>query len=194
MIIFLLQTLLLQCLLIVYPIRSIADASVDSASSLARNNDEVYRFKYNHDSACSYMAAWLVDINLFRRVSFFPDICRAEAATFEVYKTAKQRYIFNDSSYFYVHHMSMFEHLNHERHGFKVASDRTKVLSESAFQGECIENLKHSRNFSKKLNYLTVIPFYGGRPPNVTDNLKVMSQGQGNSLVSWSFWFYCIIR
>ena len=38
---------------------------------------------------------------------------------------------------YYVHHMSMFEHLLHKRDGFDVARNQSLVLSEAAFQGEC---------------------------------------------------------
>lgn len=43
-----------------------------------------YNLKYSNDAGCSYTASWLAHINLYRRISFFVDICRAEAASFEM--------------------------------------------------------------------------------------------------------------
>ena len=43
-----------------------------------------YNLKYNNDPGCSYTASWLAHINLYRKISFFVDICRAEAASFEM--------------------------------------------------------------------------------------------------------------
>ena len=44
-----------------------------------------YHLKYNNDGGCSYTASWLAHINLYRRRTFFVDICRAEAASTEMY-------------------------------------------------------------------------------------------------------------
>jgi hypothetical protein len=83
----------------------------------------------------------------------------------------------------------MFEHLNHKKYGFSVAKNKTLVMSKAAFKGEC-EHLK-VRNTSE---YLSLIPFYGGLPPNVTADLSVKSIGQGNSLVSKdSLFFYHVL-
>jgi hypothetical protein len=50
------------------------------------------KLKYNNDIGCSYMGAWVAHINLLRRVSWFMDICRAEAAStdreFDAYRAA----------------------------------------------------------------------------------------------------------
>ncbi len=75
--------------------------------------------------------------------------------------------------------MSMFEHFLHKKFGFEVASNKTLVLSRAALNGEC-----NDVAISNATNYLSLIPFYGGLPPNVTKDLSVKSIGQGNSLVS----------
>ena len=73
----------------------------------------------------------------------------------------------------------MYEHLLHKKSGFQVAKNKTAILSKAAFHGEC-----DKLNISKTKEYLTLIPFYGGLPPNVSDDFsKVRSIGQGNSLV-----------
>ena len=48
--------------------------------------NKVYRLIFNDEIGCSYMGAWLSEINLFRSVPYWVDISRAEAASTEVYK------------------------------------------------------------------------------------------------------------
>lgn len=91
---------------------------------------------------------------------------------------AKLKFQIADPDAYYVHHMSMYEHLNHKKYGFEVANNKTVRLSESAFNGEC-----NTLQVSKSKEYMALIPFYGGLPPGVTADLKVGSIGQGNSLV-----------
>jgi hypothetical protein len=43
----------------------------------------------------------------------------------------------NDSVTLFVYHRSMFEHLNHKKYNFSVASRKTVVMSRAAFHGEC---------------------------------------------------------
>jgi hypothetical protein len=83
-----------------------------------------------------------------------------------------------DEDAYFVHHMSMYEHLNHKKVGFEIAKNKTLIMSKAALKGEC-DNLV----ISKSREYLGLVPFYGGLPPNVTANLAVKSIGQGNSLV-----------
>lgn len=94
------------------------------------------------------------------------------------YDKAKFKFQVSDPDCYYVHHMSMFEHVLHKAYGFEIAKNRTLTMSRAAYEGEC-GNLQAS----KENNYLTLIPFYGGLPPNVTKDLAVKSIGQGNSLV-----------
>lgn len=95
------------------------------------------------------------------------------------YYMTENKYQLADEKAYYVHHMSMFEHFNHKHHGFGVASKRMLTMAEAAYRGECgaLNEVNASRSF------LGLVPFYGGRPPNVTEDLTVKSLGQGNSLV-----------
>lgn len=92
---------------------------------------------------------------------------------------AKLKFQLSDPEAYYVHHMSMFEHLIHKKYGFAEAKNKTLILSKAALAGECT----HLQT-SKTKEYVTLIPFYGGLPPGVTKDLTVKSIGQGNSLVS----------
>jgi hypothetical protein len=94
------------------------------------------------------------------------------------FDTAKFKFQISDPDAYFVHHMSMYEHVNHKAYGFSVAQNKTLALSRAAFRGEC-DHLK----VSKSKDTLALIPFYGGLPPNVTADLSVKSIGQGNSLV-----------
>ena len=94
---------------------------------------------------------------------------------------AKWKFQLSDPDAYYVHHMSMFEHQNHKKHGFAVAQNRTLELSKAAYRGEC-----EALQISKTKEYLALVPFYGGLPPGVTKDLSVKSIGQGNSLVDAS--------
>jgi hypothetical protein len=96
------------------------------------------------------------------------------------YDKAKLKFQISDPDAYYVHHMSMYEHVLHKAYGFEVAKNKTLIMSRAAFQGEC-DNL----NASLEENFVALIPFYGGLPPNVTKDLSVKSIGQGNSLVSY---------
>jgi hypothetical protein len=101
-----------------------------------------------------------------------------EAASVNIFLTSSLKFQVADTDLYYVHHMSMYEHMVHMREGYEIAQNKTSILSNAALKGEC-EGL----NISGSLEYLALIPFYGGRPPNVTTDLKVKSIGQGNSLV-----------
>lgn len=76
--------------------------------------------------------------------------------------------------------MSMYEHLNHKAYGFQAAQNKSIILATHAVQGEC-----SSLQAQPSGQYLALIPFYGGLPPNVTKDLSVKSIGQGNSLVGF---------
>jgi len=75
----------------------------------------------------------------------------------------------------------MYEHLNHKAYGFEVAHNKSIILASHAVLGEC----QHLQ-VAATSQYVALIPFYGGLPPNVTKDLSVKSIGQGNSLVSAS--------
>jgi hypothetical protein len=67
-----------------------------------------------------------------------------------------------------------------KKFGYNVSEQMTVEFSRSAVQAECrgVEQVT-----SHERSTLALVPFFGGRPPNVTADLKVQSLGQGNSLV-----------
>lgn len=91
---------------------------------------------------------------------------------------AKLKFQLSDPDAYFVHHMSMYEHLLHKKHGFGVAQNKTLIMSKMALKTEC-----SGISIKNTTQYLALIPFYGGLPPNVTKDLSVKSIGQGNSLV-----------
>ena len=92
---------------------------------------------------------------------------------------SKFKFQLSDPDAYFVHHMSMYEHFLHKKVGFATALNKTITMSQEAFKGEC-ENIQPS----DRKDYIALIPFYGGLPPNVTKDLSVKSIGQGNSLVT----------
>ena len=102
-----------------------------------------------------------------------------EAASWLLFDTSRLKFQVADPDAYFVHHLSMYEHLLHRKVGYDIAQNKTVILSKSAMKGEC-----GSLKIRSSQEYLALIPFFGGRPPNVTANLKVASLGQGNSLVS----------
>lgn len=93
---------------------------------------------------------------------------------------AKLKFQLSDPDAYFVHHMSMYEHLLHKKYGFAEAHNKTMIMSKIALQTECT-NL----SIRPTTQYVSLIPFYGGLPPNVTKELSVKSIGQGNSLVNY---------
>ena len=132
-----------------------------------------------HNSPWPLCLVQLLDCDfLFHTSKRYLDSTKMEAASFSIFERSSLKFQVADPDAYYVHHMSMYEHLLHRKHGYEVAQNKTSILSYAALKGEC-EGL----NISSSLEYLALIPFYGGRPPNVTSDLKVKSIGQGNSLV-----------
>ena len=86
----------------------------------------------------------------------------------------------------------MYEHLLHKKYGFDIASNKSRTMSMAAFEGECknetsVKLMHRGSGRGDRAEYLTLVPFYGGLPPAVTqDYSKVNSIGQGNSLVDAS--------
>ncbi len=117
-------------------------------------------------------------VNLLKRSHWWLDSTKMEAASFIIFDTAHLKFQIGDPDAYFVHHMSMFEHLLHKKKGFDVAKTKTLTMSELAFIGEC-NDLKPQNT----REFIGIIPFYGGLPPNVTGDLRVKSLGQGNSLV-----------
>ena len=101
-----------------------------------------------------------------------------EQATFLISDVAHYKWQFLDPNAYFVHHLSMYEHVIHRKLGIVIAKTRTLELSTAAFNGECA-NLQSVGS----LSYIALIPFYGGLPPNTDENHRVHSIGQGNSLM-----------
>ena len=166
------------------PSNSEATATKQKQEGVAASEDEdeprVYHFRRCKGAGCPYTASWLSHINLYRRVGWFLESTKMEAASFNIFDRSQQKYQLSEPDAYYVHHMSMFEHLLHKKYGFETAKNRTQIMSDLAFKGEC-EHL----NMTSSREYLSLIPFYGGLPPEVTaDYSQVKSIGQGNSLVT----------
>jgi hypothetical protein len=149
----------------------------------AVSDDEarIFDLKKVNGAGCPYTASWLAHVNLYRRVVWYLDSTKMEAASFSIFDTSRLKFQVADPDAYYVNHMSMYEHLVHKKEGHGIAQNKTLILSQTAMKGEC-DNL----NISKSKEYLALIPFYGGLPPGVTADMKVKSIGQGNSLVSAS--------
>jgi hypothetical protein len=155
----------------------------------------VYGGKKCRGGGCPYTASWLAHVNLYKRTGWWLDSTKMETASFNLFDRAKHKFQLADAGEYYVHHMSMFEHLLHKRDGFDVARNKSQILSDAAFQGECFAHIRGKNgdvknaggNNNKRTRgnreYLSLIPFYGGLPPEVTAENKVKSIGQGNSLV-----------
>jgi len=133
-------------------------------------------------------------------------------------KTARFQYVFDeaDRHAFFVHHLSNYEHVNHEAYGFDLAQSKTADLSSAAFRGECsaitsstarydpsseghrapplskktkrqprLETIADLSSVGNRDEYLALVPFYGGQPPNTSAGaFQTDSLGQGNSRVS----------
>lgn len=143
----------------------------------------IYDMKKCHGAGCPYTASWLNHINLYRKANWWLDSIKMEAASFSIFDAAPLKFQVSDPDAYFVHHMSMFEHLIHKSSGFESAKLKTNIMSMEAYKGECVYNL----SISSTTEYIAFIPFYGGLPPNVTEDFsKVQSLGQGNSLVDAS--------
>ena len=154
--------------------------SCNSSTSSQRSTSETegYALRYNDNIGCTYMGAWLAHVNLFRKVPFYIDICRAEAASIEVYKTAPLKYVSLDPDLFYVHHLSAYEHTNMKANGWAIALEKSLQLSQAAFTGEC-ESVEARAEMKAqpdalKSHSLSVVPCFFGQPPNGTthDNVR----------------------
>jgi hypothetical protein len=172
---------LLRCLsvLLVLLVTLIPVAVGGGAEGTGKEESVVLQFNKVAGAGCPYTASWLVDTSLFMKAQWWMESTKMEAASFNIFDKAKLKFQLSDPDAYYVHHMSMYEHFIHKKEGFDAAQNRTKILSEAALAGECM-NL----TVSDSEDFMSFIPFYGGLPPNVTKDLSVKSIGQGNSLVS----------
>lgn len=154
-----------------------------SEDHVNRGINHTYSMKHDDEMGCSYMAAWFLHINRFRKIAFYLDIARAEAATGEVFKSVYHRYLFANYGNYFVHHMSMYEHILTRHKGFEYAQEQVSLLATAARKGECSH--KNIYDFGSKNNgHIAIIPFFGGLPParNASDEKGTL--GQGNSVVS----------
>jgi hypothetical protein len=117
-------------------------------------------------------------VNLFSKARWWLESTKMEAASFNIFDRARWKFQLSDPHAYYVHHMSMYEHVIHKKLGFEQAKNLTLIMSKAAVKGEC-SNI----DITKSNDFIALIPFYGGLPPNVTKDLSVKSIGQGNSLV-----------
>lgn len=148
-------------------------------SPIDSDETRIYDLKKCGGAGCPYTASWLIHWSLFRKTHWWLDSTKMEAASFIIFDKARWKFQLSDPDAYYVHHMSMFEHLLHKKIGFDIAKNQTFKMSEAAFQGEC-----NNLDISNTRDYVAIIPFFGGLPPNVTSSLTVKSLGQGNSLVN----------
>ena len=156
---------------------------------LAENdNDEddeqrIIGFRKCSGPGCPYTASWLAHTNLYRTLGWKTDSTKMETHSFVIFDSARLKFQLEDHNAYYVHHMSHYEHLIHKESGFKIAQNKTAILAEAAYQGECIKTIDKKKLVDFPLGSLAFIPFFSGLPPNVDKNLHVKSIGQGNSLV-----------
>ena len=140
-----------------------------------------YGLKKCKGPGCPYTASWLVHVNLYRSASWYVHSTKMEEASFRMFYAPNKYQLENPHAYF-VHHLSEFEHLIHKKYGIQMARNMTEILTNAAYAGECTTIDKIVSN-----NYIAIIPFYGGLPPNVTSSYTVKSIGQGNSLVTSNY-------
>jgi hypothetical protein len=62
---------------------------------------------------------------------------KMESASFNIFDRSQLKFQLSDPDAYYVHHMSMFEHLLHKKYGFEAASNASRAMSLAAFHGEC---------------------------------------------------------
>jgi hypothetical protein len=107
---------------------------------------------------------------------------KMEAANWNAMSACRKRFQFRGPKEYFVNHMSAYEHGTRKKQGYNISEAKTLVFSTAAKGGEC-----SAVGAEFDPNTLGVLPFYGGRPPGVTEDsegkLKVTSIGQGNSLV-----------
>ena len=131
--------------------------------------------------SCPYTGSWLAHVNLVLDTLWVPSL-KMEEASFSVLRRAKQIFQVVDEELYFVNHLSGYEHevMRRSAGNFSDTEERALRLSREALAKEC-----SSVASSLPLNStLSVIPFFSGRPPEVSEDLQVHSIGQGNSLVS----------
>lgn len=140
--------------------------------------------------ACPYTGSFLAHKHLFLEALWVPCL-KMEEASFSIERKAKDIFQFAENDLFYVNHLSGYEHDVKNKENFQISEEKSQILSQMSVKEECSFHNHHfnhlnSHSQSHKFSTLAVIPCYGGRPPQVTSDLKVESIGQGNSLVNSS--------
>lgn len=130
---------------------------------------------------CPYAAAWLTHVSLFCATGWYMESTKMETHTFNIFRGGTFGYQLVDPFVYSVNHMSMFEHWAHKRSGFGEAVKQSFIMSNASYYDQCFDP---SYQASQATEFLALIPFYGGLPPNVTAGNMVKSIGQGNSLVN----------
>ena len=160
------------------------EAEVSSPSTTAAteaiDEERVFTLRRCSGAGCPYTASWLAHINLYKNLNWKTDSTKMETHSFVIFDSARQKYQLDDHNAYYVHHMSMYEHVLHKQQGFETAQNLTTILAQASYEGECA---KLSPSTFSRRGYIGLVPFYSGLPPNVTAGLHVKSIGQGNSLV-----------
>ena len=132
--------------------------------------------------ACPYSGSWLASKNLVLETNWNLSL-KMEEASFSIERQAKDLFQYLEHSFYFVNHLSGYEHEIKRRQNFQISEEKSFLLSQISVKEECFfrtSNFNLQNNFS----IIVLIPFYSGRPPQVTSDLKVESIGQGNSLVN----------
>lgn len=147
------------------------------------SGNRIYKLRKCSGSSCPYAAAWFADVNTYITSQWYLHSTKMEQASFNIFDRANSVFQFDDTDVYYVHHMSMYEHFVHKNTNLTYAKQQSYTLSKAAFYGEC-GNLIGINKYKGGNSSFSLIPFFGGLPPNVTADFQVKSLGQGNSLVS----------
>lgn len=168
----------------------------DANTPIIQDHMETVHMRSVTGPGCPYAAAWMTHVSLFCSTKWFMESTKMETATFNIFDGAKHRkaYQYTDPENYYVNHMSMYEHWYHKKYSFGEAARQTYLMANRSYHGECMglwdKDFNNEPGYlepmvpSKSTEFLALLPFYGGLPPNVTDDKLVKSLGQGNSLVN----------
>ena len=104
-----------------------------------------------------------------------------EEASFAIMSRASVYQVSRPDLY-YVNHLSEYEHrMRSKTHNVNISITKSAIMSAAAIAHEC-STIEYVTDNS--IQYLSILPFYGGLPPNTSANLKVNSIGEGNSIVN----------
>jgi hypothetical protein len=107
----------------------------NDGEAVSDDESRIFDFKKVNGAGCPYTASWLAHVNLYRRVIWYLDSTKMEAASFSIFDTSRLKFQVADPDAYYVHHMSMYEHLLHRKEGYNVAQNKTLILSQTAMKG-----------------------------------------------------------